>query len=152
MASTPRSRKTQPRLKKAENAKLEEKFAFQLQQLGLIKRFTRNYAKAIPGSRMEIDFADVENRIAIEIQGGTWAKGKMGHNSGVGIRRDCIKSNMLQLNGWRILKVTSDMIRDTTAIDFIERFYSDALSYTMPSAGAAVTGRTTLQLGNDSRS
>lgn len=134
MTANKRSRATQPRLKRAQQEELENKMAFLLQTAGLLKRFTRNYRKAIPGRSFELDFADVENKIGVEVQGGTWMP-KMAHNSGAGIRRDCEKSILMQLNGWRVLPVTPDMIRDLTAIDYIVRFYQDAYQHIMPTAG-----------------
>ncbi len=119
----PKYGKNQPKLKAAENKKWEDLLAFHLATHDLPAKFQRNYIKAIPGRKLEIDFADLENKIAIEVQGGTWAKGKMGHNSGVGIQKDCIKSNLLQLNGWIILKFTSDQIKKLEAVDFVVMFY-----------------------------
>jgi very-short-patch-repair endonuclease len=134
MATNKRSRATQPRLKRAQQEELENKMAFHLQTSGMLKRFVRKYRKAIPGRSFELDFADIENKIGIEVQGGTWMP-KMAHNSGAGIRRDCEKAILMQMNGWRVLPVTPDMIRDLSALNYIEQFYRDALTHIMPTAG-----------------
>lgn len=49
------------------------------------------------------------NQIAIELEGGIWLK-KSGHNTGTGISRDIEKYNTAQLLGWKVFRLTSDMI------------------------------------------
>lgn len=46
-----------------------------------------------------------ELKIAIEQEGGIWMKGNSGHSSGVGIKRDMEKSNLLQSLGWKLIRV-----------------------------------------------
>lgn len=47
--------------------------------------------------------------LAIELEGGIWLK-KSGHNTGTGISRDIEKYNTAQLLGWKVFRLTSDMI------------------------------------------
>lgn len=75
--------------------------------------------KLIPGRRFSFDFVLKNAPIAIEIQGGTWSRGKSGHNSGAGIKRDCEKSNLAQMHGYIIFKFTSDMVISGEAIAFL---------------------------------
>lgn len=44
-------------------------------------------------------------KIAIEVEGGIWAKGNSGHSSGVGIQRDMDKNNLLHQHGWQLIRV-----------------------------------------------
>lgn len=44
-------------------------------------------------------------KIAIEIQGGVWAKGNSGHSSGTGIMRDMDKATKANLEGWTLIQV-----------------------------------------------
>jgi very-short-patch-repair endonuclease len=57
--------------------------------------------------------------VAIEIEGGTWIRG--GHSTGVGIQRDCEKGNLATLEGWKVFRLTSDMI-DTKHVQEIINF------------------------------
>ena len=98
---------------------LEDELYFQMQAIGLEP--IREYP-AILGRKFRFDFALEEPMILIEVQGGTWSAGKMAHNSGTGIRRDCVKLNLAQLAGWKVLQFTSDMIRDGEALATLEKF------------------------------
>lgn len=60
--------------------------------------------------RYRLDFAFVDQRVGVEIMGGTWIVS--GHSTGRGIRRDCEKRNLLTLMGWRVLDFTTDMLRE----------------------------------------
>lgn len=60
--------------------------------------------------RFRFDFAIVDHKIAVEIEGGTWGAGR--HVRGAGYRRDCEKYNSAACLGWTVLRYTSDMLRD----------------------------------------
>ena len=62
--------------------------------------------------RWRFDFAWIERKVACEIEGGTWAKGR--HTRGIGYRNDCEKYNQATLDGWRVLRFTTDMVNDGT--------------------------------------
>lgn len=68
--------------------------------------------------RWRFDFAQVEFLIAIEIEGGTWQGGR--HNRGVGFRNDCIKYNTALMQGWRVIRVTPDQVKDGQAVKWYE--------------------------------
>jgi len=71
-----------------------------------------HYCKAIPGRRLELDFAWPAARFGVELQGGTWAEtSKRGHTRGSMYERDCIKLNLMQANGWVVIWLTSSMLR-----------------------------------------
>lgn len=57
---------------------------------------------AIPGRKFRFDFAWPAERVAVEIQGGTFAAGRSAH-SGASIRRDHEKHNLATLHGWRLI-------------------------------------------------
>jgi hypothetical protein len=48
-------------------------------------------------------------------------KGKTGHTSGDGVRRDCEKNNLAVLAGYKVLYFTSDMVRDGEALATVEK-------------------------------
>jgi very-short-patch-repair endonuclease len=72
--------------------------------------------------RWRFDRAWLVSRIAVEIEGGTWIKGR--HSRGAGMRADAEKYNAATLQGWRVLRFTGDMVKDGTAILTIERALS----------------------------
>jgi hypothetical protein len=78
---------------------------------------TREY-KAIPNRRFRWDMAWIEPRILLEVQGAIWVKG--GHSTGRGITRDCEKLNLASMAGWHCFAVTSDMIKDGTALRLVQ--------------------------------
>jgi very-short-patch-repair endonuclease len=54
------------------------------------------------------DFAWLDARVVVEVQGGTWVKS--GHSTGTGIQRDAIKALTAAAGGWVVLALTADMI------------------------------------------
>ncbi len=62
-----------------------------------------------PTRKWRLDFAFPTARVAVEIHGGTWKKGR--HTSGVGFRGDRLKMNAATLMGWRVYELTPDMIQ-----------------------------------------
>lgn len=74
--------------------------------------------KAIADRRFRWDFAYPDEKLLIEVQGGTWVA-HTGHTSGRGVARDCEKVNIATLHGWRVLMFTGDMVNDGTAIKTI---------------------------------
>lgn len=53
------------------------------------------------------DFAWPEQRVAVEIHGGTYQRKRTGHTSMTGHQRDCEKMNAAQLAGWTVLAYTA---------------------------------------------
>ena len=76
--------------------------------------------KAIPGRKFRFDFAWVEQKLLVEVQGAIWKGGEGGHSSGVGIMRDHEKNNLAVINGYRVLYVNGNTIRSGEAVTEIE--------------------------------
>ncbi len=66
--------------------------------------------------------------IAIEVQGGIWARGNSGHSSGTGITRDMDKASRAALAGWTLIQRvptdlttidTLNMIRQAAALNCV---------------------------------
>ena len=74
--------------------------------------FQERYAKSKRSKRYRADFALPEARSLIEIQGGTYMRGR--HVSGSGYDRDARKYNLAMISGWKVYLLTS-----TTATDAI---------------------------------
>ena len=64
--------------------------------------------RVIPGRRFRFDFCWPAARVAVEIQGGTWTRGR--HTRGEGYARDCEKLALAQIEGWQVYYLTREMI------------------------------------------
>ena len=96
---------------------LENLFAFQLDSTGLTG-YVREY-QAIPGRRYRFDFCWVKERLAVEIQGGTYSRGA--HVRPLGVRRDYEKGNLAVKYGWKVLQFDADMVKSGQALEFTEK-------------------------------
>lgn len=72
-----------------------------------------------PPRRWRFDFAFVPQMVAVEVEGGRWVGGR--HTSPVGFQKDCEKYAEAAARGWRVVRVTPEMVRDGTALGYIER-------------------------------
>lgn len=76
-----------------------------------------------PGRRYRVDFAWPDPRpgmgLAVEVEGGTWVQGS--HARGSGIETDCEKSALLAIEGYRLIRVSGNQVRDGRAVGWIER-------------------------------
>lgn len=99
-------------------SELEKTFLMQLRSKGL----------AVPQSQYQFtqlrkwrfDFAWPSIRLAVEIQGGTFANGR--HVRGMGYEQDCEKSNAATLSGWRVLRFGTREISEGRALKLVEAF------------------------------
>lgn len=73
----------------------------------------------IPRRKWRFDFAWPDQKLAVEIEGGTWASGR--HNRGEGFARDCEKYAEALCLGWRVLRVTTGQVESGQALAWIER-------------------------------
>lgn len=68
--------------------------------------------------RWRFDYANPSLKIAIEINGGVWTRGR--HSRGTGQIKDFEKLNAAQMMGWRVFQYTpqqtADMVRDMESI------------------------------------
>lgn len=78
-----------------------------------------------PTRRWRFDFVVTDpsarpmNKLAIEIDGGSWINGR--HNTGSGSEKDREKFNEAARLGWRVLKFTPKEVLDGSAIAFIRK-------------------------------
>ena len=113
---------------------LEETFKLHLRLEKLDNHFVREY-RFHKARRWRFDFADIENMIAIEVEGGTWSKPRKflgqwwikatGHVTGKGFQDDCIKYNAAAKMGWQVYRFDSPMVAKGEAINFIKELYED---------------------------
>jgi very-short-patch-repair endonuclease len=96
---------------------LEDTLAFQLDALGLTG-YVREY-QAIKGRKFRFDFAWLEHRLLVEVNGGTYTKGA--HSTGQGIARDYEKANLATLDGWRVLMFDGKAVESGEAVEVIRQ-------------------------------
>lgn len=69
--------------------------------------------------RWRFDYANPDERIAWEVEGGHWAGGR--HNTGTGFEKDMEKYNHATLLGWRVIRSTTSTKSRTEALETIKR-------------------------------
>lgn len=96
---------------------LEETLALHIRAAGLpppVREFRFH-----PTRRWRYDFAFVENKVAVEVDGGVWVQGR--HTRPSGFIEDMHKLNEAAILGWTVIRVTGEMIRKGEALKLIER-------------------------------
>lgn len=63
---------------------------------------------AIPNRKFRFDYANVEAKVAIELNGGTWVNGR--HNRASSITKEYEKNNLSAYYGWTVFYLSTDMI------------------------------------------
>ena len=104
-------------------SRLEESLLLQIKGAKLPQP-AREYRFA-PPRRWRFDLYWPAQRVACEVEGGIWTSGR--HTRGKGFENDAEKYNVATLEGWRLLRVTGNMIGDGRAIAMIERALQTAL-------------------------
>lgn len=61
-----------------------------------------------PKRRWRLDWAWPDRKVALEVEGGVWIRGR--HSRGAGMVKDMEKYNALAVAGWRLLRVTPQMV------------------------------------------
>lgn len=72
-----------------------------------------------PARRWRFDFAWVDRKLAVEVEGGAWVGGR--HGRGKGFTADLEKYVAAQLDGWAVIRIGPQQIEDGTALALIER-------------------------------
>lgn len=102
---------------KARSSALEEAMALQIRAAGLPAP-TREHSP-VAGRRWRVDFAWVDQLVALEVEGGIYTQGR--HNRPQGFNDDAEKYNALALAGWMVLRVTTDHIKSGQALAWLQR-------------------------------
>ena len=100
---------------------LEDQFSDQITQAGLPAP-EREY-RFHPSRRWRFDFAWPSWKLAVEVDGGTYARGRAsGHTSITGMARDREKDAEAAILGWTTLRVDSKHVADGTGADWVRRW------------------------------
>jgi len=70
-----------------------------------------------PKDRHECDFCWTSQKLIVEVEGGIWVGGRHVHPTG--FLRDIAKYNRLTIDGYRLLRVTPDMILNGEALTLV---------------------------------
>lgn len=82
-----------------------------------------------PPAMYRFDFAWVEHKLAVEIEGGVFSGGR--HVRGIGYTKDCHKYNLAAIEGWTVLRFTSGMVQDNTALITLLLYFDKRLGITI---------------------
>jgi very-short-patch-repair endonuclease len=104
-------------VKESGNRRYEDHLLAQIKQTGL--KIPEREFKFHDTRKWRFDFAFVESKVAVEVEGGIWSAGR--HTRGAGFEGDCEKYNEAALAGWRVIRVSPKMVMDLRAIEFIKR-------------------------------
>ena len=72
-----------------------------------------------PPRKWRFDFAWVQNRVTLEIDGGVWSRGR--HTRGAGVLRDQEKRNEAECQGWHVLHCTPQTLGNPVLWDQLRR-------------------------------
>lgn len=72
--------------------------------------YQERYAKSKRSKRYRADFAHLPSRSLIEIQGGTFSRGR--HVTGSGYERDARKFNLATIGGWKVFLLTTQTAKE----------------------------------------
>ena len=104
-----------PQSRQRSGPNLEEVFALQIRATKLPaaqREYLFHHRR-----KWKFDFAWPQAMIAVEIEGGTYVRGR--HVRPEGFRRDCQKYNSATLMGWRVLRGDSAMVKDGSLLETI---------------------------------
>lgn len=77
------------------------------------------YFAKLVGREWRFDYCWPTFKVAYEYEGGTFSRGRSGHNSGAGIERDCEKYNRAQVLGWLVIRGTAKSERNGQALEAV---------------------------------
>lgn len=97
-------------------SELEETLAWQM-RIAKLPIFEIQY-KFHPTRKWAADFAFLDHRLLVEVEGGTWSNGR--HNRGAGFLADCVKYNSAAALGWRIVRLDSKLVEDGRGLTMVE--------------------------------
>lgn len=99
----------------------ERHLATRIQQLGLPKpeREYRFHVKR----RWRFDFAWPAHKLAVEIEGSVWTQGR--HTRGGGFIADLQKYNIAAIEGWTVLRFSTEQVLDDAAIRQIQDWFKE---------------------------
>lgn len=71
------------------------------------------------GRKWRFDYAWIAQRVALEVEGGVWTRGR--HTRSAGFLADCEKYNEAAARGWLVLRTTPTLLATRATLDLIAR-------------------------------
>ena len=106
----------------AKKNEAEELFKIHLEEAGE-DGWKREY-KFHHTRKWRFDFAHIQEKIAVEIEGGTWVQGR--HNRGDGFAKDCEKYNEAARYGWRVYRFPTQLVLNGEAIEYMKKIIEES--------------------------
>ncbi|MDA8289197.1 MAG: DUF559 domain-containing protein [Actinomycetota bacterium] len=103
--------------RRLERERFEAALAAQIEQLGLPMPVRQ--ARLVPGREFAFDFAWPDQRLACEVDGGLHSGGR--HVRGAGAERDAEKYSLAAAEGYRVVRVSTGMVKDGRAVELVAR-------------------------------
>ncbi|GIW81475.1 MAG: hypothetical protein KatS3mg105_3282 [Gemmatales bacterium] len=72
-----------------------------------------------PTRRWRFDYAWPDHKVALEVEGGAWVRGR--HVRGKGFVKDIEKYNEAAILGWRVVRCTPVQLKDGSIFDLLRR-------------------------------
>lgn len=69
--------------------------------------------------RWRVDYAWVDAKVALEIEGGIWEQGR--HNRPVSMIKEMAKYNRLSVLGWRLIRCTPQDVKDGSIFETVRQ-------------------------------
>ena len=82
------------------------------------------YQFALPERRFSADFAFIDARIIVEVDGGVWRQGGGAHSHPTNILRDMERTNEATVRGWRLMRFTPEQINKAATFGKIKEAIS----------------------------
>lgn len=79
------------------------------------------FDESIGRRRWRFDYAWIDRRVAMEVDGGAWTGGR--HTRGTGYRNDIEKLAEAMCQGWIVLRVMPEHVDDGRALMWLERIF-----------------------------
>lgn len=98
---------------------LEKAFAFQVRALKLPEPRRDTKLNDNQKRRWRYDFIFDDAKVIVEVEGGTFVKGR--HIRGTAFNSDCHKYAFAMLQGYIVLRIDTIMVRDGTGVDYLSK-------------------------------
>lgn len=72
-----------------------------------------------PTRRWRFDWAFRPQMLAVEVDGAIWTAGR--HTRGAGVEKDMEKYAEALLLGWKVLRVSTEMVKDGRAVNYVAK-------------------------------
>lgn len=98
---------------------LEKQFLNQCIAIGLPE--PEQQIQFIPGRRYKADFLFNDAMLVVEVDGGAYIRGR--HNRAAGRSADCERDILAILNGYTVIRLTTNMVKNGDGIKYTKKIY-----------------------------